>query len=57
VNDGLKSTETPSSAQKRKAGEANEENDNAAKKAKTGRTSVSADDSDPDSAEPSDEDG
>lgn len=48
-------TEAPSSAQKRKASEVSEANENAAKRAKTGRASAGADDSEPDSGDASDD--
>ncbi|KAE8342378.1 hypothetical protein BDV24DRAFT_44099 [Aspergillus arachidicola] len=51
--------ENPPSAQKRKSSDVNDENTNSAKKAKTSvaKTSTSAEESEHESAEPSDEDG
>jgi hypothetical protein len=59
IADSKPTGENPLSAQKRKSSDVNDENTNSAKKAKTSaaKTSTSADESEHDSAEPSDEDG
>jgi hypothetical protein len=57
VDSGKSAGENTSPAQKRKSSEVNDDNANSTKKAKTGGTTRSAEDSDRESAEPTDEDG
>ncbi|EAW19037.1 transcription activator HAP2 [Aspergillus fischeri NRRL 181] len=57
VDSGKPAGENPSSAQKRKSSEVNDDNANSAKKSKTGGATRSAEDSERESAEPTDEDG